>query len=99
MTAEAKVQIAVVGHTNTGKTSLLRTLTRESGFGVVSARSASTRDVSGVALICDGTPALALFAVPVLAQNSAQRQIPWARAEPRWREWASSWGSCGARSP
>lgn len=70
MTAEAKVQIAVVGHTNTGKTSLLRTLTRESGFGVVSARSASTRDVSGVALICDGTPALALFDTPGLEDAS-----------------------------
>ena len=29
---------AVVGHTNTGKTSLLRTLTRDVGFGQVSDR-------------------------------------------------------------
>ena len=36
------VQIAVVGHTNAGKTSLLRTLTRQSGFGEVSDGAAKT---------------------------------------------------------
>jgi len=32
------LKLAVVGHTNTGKTSLLRTLTRDVNFGEVSAR-------------------------------------------------------------
>ncbi|WP_052378370.1 GTPase/DUF3482 domain-containing protein [Polycyclovorans algicola] len=67
---DAALQIAVVGHTNTGKTSLLRTLTRETGFGVVSARSASTRDVAGVALLCDGAPMLSLFDTPGLEDAS-----------------------------
>ncbi|WP_200870248.1 GTPase, partial [Pseudomonas aeruginosa] len=39
--------LAVVGHTNTGKTSLLRTLTRDRGFGEVSHRPSTTRHVEG----------------------------------------------------
>ena len=35
--------LAVVGHTNVGKTSLLRTLTRDVGFGEVSHRPSTTR--------------------------------------------------------
>ncbi len=62
----AAVQLAVVGHTNTGKTSLLRTLTRDSGFGEVSDRPATTRDVAGSALLVDGRPALALYDTPGL---------------------------------
>lgn len=66
----APLQIAVVGHTNTGKTSLMRTLTRESGFGEVSARSATTRDVAGVTLLCDDRPCLTLFDTPGLEDAS-----------------------------
>ena len=44
------LRVAVVGHTNTGKTSLLRTLTRDSGFGEVSARPGTTRHVEGARL-------------------------------------------------
>ena len=33
--ADSLIRIAVVGHTNTGKTSLLRTLTRDTRFGEV----------------------------------------------------------------
>ena len=39
------LKLAVVGHTNTGKTSLLRTLTHDTGFGEVSARPSATRHV------------------------------------------------------
>ena len=42
--------IAVVGHTNAGKTSLLRTLTRRVDFGQVSARPGTTRQAEAVAL-------------------------------------------------
>jgi hypothetical protein len=66
MNIAAPVGIAVVGHTNTGKTSLLRTLTRDAGFGTVSDRPATTRDVQGVALLADGEPAVALFDTPGL---------------------------------
>lgn len=36
------LKLAVVGHTNVGKTSLLRTLTRDVGFGEVSHRPSTT---------------------------------------------------------
>ncbi|HEY1076602.1 MAG TPA: GTPase/DUF3482 domain-containing protein [Fontimonas sp.] len=64
------MQIAVVGHTNTGKTSLLRTLTRDAAFGDVSPRSATTRDVRGVVLIADGAERLALYDTPGLEDAS-----------------------------
>jgi len=44
------LKIAVVGHTNTGKTSLLRTLTRDPGFGRVADAPGTTRHVEGVRL-------------------------------------------------
>ena len=49
------IAIAVVGHTNAGKTSLLRTLTRRSGFGEVSDRPGTTRHVESIDLRIDGT--------------------------------------------
>lgn len=39
------LNIAVVGHTNVGKTSLLRTLLRDSAFGEVNARPSTTQNV------------------------------------------------------
>ncbi|MDD3762423.1 MAG: GTPase/DUF3482 domain-containing protein [Nevskiales bacterium] len=60
------IQLAVVGHTNTGKTSLLRTLTRDSAFGQVSDRPATTRDVHGAALLADGEAIVALYDTPGL---------------------------------
>lgn len=64
--AEASLQIAVVGHTNAGKTSLMRTLTHDRGFGTVSDRPATTRDVQGAALLADGQPVVALYDTPGL---------------------------------
>lgn len=58
------LRVAVVGHTNTGKTSLLRTLARDVGFGEVSDAAGTTRHVEGLELIADGVPALALFDTP-----------------------------------
>lgn len=46
----ATIRIAVVGHTNVGKTSLLRTLTRDQSFGEVSIRPATTRQVEAIRL-------------------------------------------------
>jgi len=48
------LKLAVVGHTNVGKTSLLRTLTRDVGFGEVSHRPSTTRHVEGARLSVDG---------------------------------------------
>jgi GTPase SAR1 family protein len=62
-----KLTIAVVGHTNTGKTSLLRTLARDEHFGEVSDEAATTRQVEGIQLLLsDGKPALVLLDTPGL---------------------------------
>ena len=65
------LSLAVVGHTNTGKTSLLRTLTRDSRFGEVSDRAATTRDVQGAALLANGKALVALYDTPGLEDASA----------------------------
>ena len=57
-------RLAVVGHTNAGKTSLLRTLTRDARFGEVSERPATTRHVEAVELMADGEAVLQLFDTP-----------------------------------
>lgn len=61
---EAALRIAVVGHTNTGKTSLLRTLTRDTGFGEVADSPSTTRHVEGAALLLEGRVAVELFDTP-----------------------------------
>src|SRR5690606_2794077 len=60
------LRLAVVGHTNTGKTSLLRTLARDPAFGQVSDSPGTTRDVRGVQLLLQGRPAIELFDTPGL---------------------------------
>ncbi len=44
------VHLIIIGHTNTGKTSLMRTLLRDSDFGEVKNTSATTRHVEAVTL-------------------------------------------------
>ncbi len=63
------LRVAVVGHTNTGKTSLLRTLTRNANFGAVSNRPATTRHVEGTSLLVDGTPLVELYDTPGLEDS------------------------------
>jgi len=60
------ILIAVVGHTNAGKTSLLRTLTRHVTFGEVSDRPGTTRHVEAIDLKVDGAPAVRFFDTPGL---------------------------------
>src|SRR5690606_29578918 len=69
------LRIAVVGHTNTGKTSLLRTLTRDTGFGTVSDRPATTRRVEGAALLVDGEKLVELFDTPGLEDSSGLLEL------------------------
>ncbi len=64
--APTPLRIAVVGHTNAGKTSLLRTLTRRADFGEVSDRPGTTRHVEQVDLRIDGEPAVRFFDTPGL---------------------------------
>lgn len=63
------LRVAVVGHTNTGKTSLLRTLTRDAQFGEVSNRPATTRHVEGTSLLVDGVPLVDLYDTPGLEDS------------------------------
>lgn len=63
------LKIAVVGHTNTGKTSLLRTLTRDASFGEVSNRPATTRHVEGTSLLVNGIPLIELYDTPGLEDS------------------------------
>lgn len=65
-TADRPLRIAVVGHTNTGKTSLLRTLTRDRRFGAVSFRPGTTRHVEMARLLVDGREVLELYDTPGL---------------------------------
>jgi hypothetical protein len=60
------LKLVVVGHTNVGKTSLLRTLTRDVGFGEVSHRPSTTRHVEGARLSVDGQALLELYDTPGL---------------------------------
>ena len=64
------LDIAVIGHTNTGKTSLMRTLTRRRDFGVVSARPATTRHVAMAELAAEGRAAVRLYDTPGLEDSS-----------------------------
>jgi tRNA U34 5-carboxymethylaminomethyl modifying GTPase MnmE/TrmE len=63
------LHVAVVGHTNTGKTSLLRTLTRDETFGEVSDRPATTRHVERASLMVHGQPLVELFDTPGLEDS------------------------------
>ncbi len=65
------LRLAVVGHTNTGKTSLLRTLTRDVDFGEVSPRPATTRRVEGTSMLLDGRKVLELYDTPGLEDSIA----------------------------
>ena len=66
MLRRAALVVAVVGHTNTGKTSLIRTLSRDASFGEVSNRPATTRHVEGTVLLVDGEPLIELYDTPGL---------------------------------
>lgn len=61
------IDLAVVGHTNTGKTSLLRTLLRDESFGEVADLPGTTRHVESAQLLSeDGRPMLILRDTPGL---------------------------------
>ncbi|MCQ2991092.1 GTPase/DUF3482 domain-containing protein [Pseudomonas tremae] len=60
------IRLAVVGHTNVGKTSLLRTLTGDVSFGEVSHRPSTTRHVEGARLSVDGQAMVELYDTPGL---------------------------------
>ena len=60
------IRLAVIGHTNAGKTSLLRTVLRDREFGLVSSRPGTTRQVAAVQVDLGEGCRLALVATPGL---------------------------------
>lgn len=67
----AQIQVAVVGHTNAGKTSLMRTLSRDAGFGEVASSPGTTRHVEATALLVEGAPVMELYDTPGLEDSIA----------------------------
>lgn len=65
------VRIAVVGHSNTGKTSLLRTLTRDPDFGDVADYAGTTRHVEGSLLRLPGQGSIEWFDTPGMEDSVA----------------------------
>ena len=70
-TTLAPLKLAVVGHTNTGKTSLLRTLTRNTYFGEVRNSPGTTRHVEGVRLKIADQTLIELFDTPGMEDSMA----------------------------
>ncbi|MCD8503986.1 MAG: GTPase/DUF3482 domain-containing protein [Burkholderiaceae bacterium] len=67
------LQIAVVGHTNTGKTSLLRTLGRDRTFGEVDDAPGTTRQVCSLPVTLAGSEVLVWFDTPGLEDSVSLR--------------------------
>ena len=65
------LRIAIVGHTNAGKTSLLRTLTRNVDFGEISDRPGTTRHAETIDLRLDGQVAVRFIDTPGLEDSVA----------------------------
>lgn len=65
------LRLAVVGHTNTGKTSLLRTLTRDPYFGEVQDQPGTTRHVQSAKLLVDSRTVIELYDTPGLEDSMA----------------------------
>ena len=64
------LRIAIVGHTNAGKTSLLRTLARNVDFGEISDRPGTTRHAETIDLRLDGQGAVRFIDTPGLEDSS-----------------------------
>ena len=67
------LQVVVVGHTNTGKTSLLRTLLRDVTFGEVDDAPGTTRDVRSLGVLLDQKEVLRWFDTPGLEDSVGLR--------------------------
>lgn len=65
------LNIAVVGHTNTGKTSLIRTMLRSTEFGVIEDAAGTTRHVEQATIAAGDEPILNLYDTPGLEDSRA----------------------------
>lgn len=77
--SQSILRIAVVGHTNTGKTSLVRTLTHNRRFGEVEDRGGTTRQVTVTSLGLDETTMIELYDSPGL--ENAPALIDWLESQ------------------
>ena len=75
------LHLAIVGHTNTGKTSLLRTLLRDSQFGEVQNAAATTRHVETASINIQAQPQIQLYDTPGL--EDAGGVLDWLEAHTR----------------
>ena len=67
--ADSVIRIAVVGHANTGKTSLMRTLLRDTSFGQISNHPGTTRHVEGASLVVGDEAIVTLYDTPGLEDS------------------------------
>ena len=65
------INVAIVGHTNAGKTSLIRTLLRDDQFGKVDDAAGTTRYVEKSAIFSGDNEVLNLYDTPGLEDSSA----------------------------
>lgn len=68
---ESPVRLAIVGHTNTGKTSLIRTLLRDENFGEINDEAGTTRYVEKTSIYAEDREVLTLFDTPGFEDSSA----------------------------
>ncbi len=68
------INVAVVGHTNVGKTSLIRTLLRDDEFGLIDDAAGTTRYVEKSVVFADEKAILNLFDTPGFEDSSALLQ-------------------------
>ena len=72
--SDPAINVAVVGHTNTGKTSLIRTLLRDDQFGHIDDAAGTTRSVEKSVIFAGDDAVLNLFDTPGFEDSSALLQ-------------------------
>ena len=72
--SDPAINVAVVGHTNTGKTSLIRTLLRDDQFGNIDDAAGTTRSVEKSVIFAGDDAVLNLFDTPGFEDSSALLQ-------------------------
>lgn len=63
------LSVAVIGHANTGKTSLIRTLLRDASFGEIADKAGTTRHVEGAEIRVDDNQSLVIYDTPGLEDS------------------------------
>lgn len=69
------LHLLVAGHTNTGKTSLIRTLGRTTEFGQVSSAPSTTRRIQPLVLIATGDLEVTVYDTPGLESSGRLREL------------------------